>query len=562
MRWWKRAWPPSRIGLRLLAFNLLVVFVPVVGVLYLDVYEAQLLEAQEREMVQQGRILAAAAGESGSLQSEAMARILTRLGRQTDARFRVYDSSGVVIVDSARVPMAAANVESNLGSASPVSPYDVRKRPLYRFGAWMVSVRQRAGEILRGWLRPPDLTPSAESTDSVPPEVRAALAGRYRAATRPTRGQRSLTLFSAVPIRAGDTTIGAVVVSQSTFRVLQAIYDVRLRIFEVVVASIVAAGVLTTLAAMTIVRPLRRLRRQAASVREQRGPLPSSFPGSSRKDELGDLARALEQLSGRVNEHIGVLEGFASDVAHEFKNPLASIRTAAEMIGQSDRSEDRDRFLSLMLRDVDRLERLVSGAREVARIDGALETEDVEDVPIGAALHDAVDSVRATPCTIVMDETDPRILVRGSRARLVQVFENLLSNAASFSPAGSAVEVTTSAGDAQRVVVQILDRGPGIPAAHMERIFERFFSYRPVSGRGDHVGLGLAIARRIVEEYGGAILASNRPEGGACFEVRLPAQSVAARRDARPYGDRASAADHSARSAVSGSTFSARRDGM
>jgi two-component system sensor histidine kinase ChvG len=319
-----------------------------------------------------------------------------------------------------------------------------------------------------------------------------------------------------------------VVVSQSTYRVLQAIYDVRLRIFEVVVASILAAAVLTTLAAMTIVRPLRRLRRQAATLVERRGPLPTSFPGAARKDELGDLARALEELTRRVNDHIGLLEEFAADVSHEFKNPLASIRTAAEMIGAAERAEDRDRFLALMVRDVDRLERLVSGAREMARIDGELEQAGREAVPVNDLIADAAERIGAIGSTRIDVHAAPeRILVRGSRERLSQVLDNLLSNAVSFAPAGTAVEIAVRV-DEHGCAITVSDRGPGIPDTHRDRIFERFFTYRPSSGRRDHVGLGLAIARRIVEGYGGAIAAHDRDGGGAVFEVRLPAVGVRA----------------------------------
>ena len=550
MRLWQRTWPPSRIGLRLLAFNLLVVFVPVVGVLYLDVYEAQLLQAQERQMVQQGLMLAAAAAASGQLDAAEVTRILVLLGRQSDARFRVYDSAGVLIVDSARVAPVVAVTPSPApyGSFSSEPGHSIRERFLYRIGAWLAGARQRVEGVARAFLRPRTLERASTVENDVAPELRAALSGWYGAATRQTPGQRSLTMFSAVPIGTPDSVVGAVVVSQSTFRVLQAIYVVRLRIFEVVVASILAAAVLTALAAMTIVKPLRRLRGQAAALTDRRNPLPASFPGSARKDELGDLARALQELTRRVNEHIGQLEGLAADLSHEFKNPLASIRTAAEMAGQSDRAEDRERFLTLMLRDVDRLERLVTGAREAARIDGALETETLDDVPLAAVIRDGMNSVLAAHdgYAIVLDGADDSIVVRGSRERLLQVFENLLSNAVSFTPRGTAVEVQVAGADGH-CTVTIADRGPGIPGAHMERIFERFFTYRPTSGRRDHIGLGLAIARTIIHGYGGTIAVSNRNGGGSIFEVCLPRAG-----GARP---------HSARSAMSGSTLSARRDG-
>jgi two-component system sensor histidine kinase ChvG len=121
---------------------------------------------------------------------------------------------------------------------------------------------------------------------------------------------------------------------------------------------------------------------------------------------------------------------------------------------------------------------------------------------------------------------EPVMQCRGTRVmaspeRLSQVFENLLANAIGFSPEGSAIVLTVRE-DAGQAVVTIDDAGPGIPDAHMERIFQRFFTYRPIDARREHVGLGLAIAKQIVESYGGNIAASNRPQGGASFEVRLP----------------------------------------
>lgn len=503
----------SRIGRMLLAFNLLVVFVPAVGVLYLDVYEARLLEAQERAMVQQARLVAAAVSDADDPAS--IERFLTRLERRTESRLRVYDATGRVVADSARVQ----------GTSSEDEPYaapsgsGTRARLLYRLGAavaqsvdWVRAVGRRAG-------RDDGTTPGTPG-----PELRAALAGRYGADTRPTPGQRSLTLYSAVPIQSGESVVGAVVVSQSTFRILQALYQVRLRIFEVVLASVAVAGALSVVAGTRIVRPLVRLRRLALNLADRRVPMPAAFPGSTRRDEIGDLARALEDLTRRLDEHIRLLESFAADVAHEFKNPLASIRTAAEMMAQSADEAERARFATLLMRDVDRLERLVSGVRDLARIDGQLENEPQGAIDLHALIDDVVGGLRlSTPAT---DRISVRhvgrvpAIVRGSRERLSQVFENLITNALSFTAPGTVVAVTVEADDGHSVAT-VTDAGPGIPNEHLDRIFDRFFTYRPAEGRREHLGLGLAIARTIVESYGGSISASNGPEGGAAFEVRL-----------------------------------------
>jgi two-component system, OmpR family, sensor histidine kinase ChvG len=520
---------PSRIGLRLLAFNLLLVFLPVAGILYLDVYETRLLELQERGMVQQGRLVAAALGDRASLTSEDAGALLLRLGRRGDARIRVYDDVGTLVADAARLPVAVGDDTTTEYSAAGGG---VRERLLYRLGARMVRLRRALGRLSRRILVPFAARPSERDAASesgregaVGPELRAALDGKYGAAVRPTPGQRSLTLYSAVPIRHGERVIGATVVSQSTFRILQALYDIRLRIFQIVVASFAVAVVLGLLMSATIVRPLVGLRRSAVALSDRRAT-PASFRLVNRRDEIGDLSRALEDLTGRLDAHIRLLESFTGDVSHEFKNPLASIRVAAELIAGSDDGAERDRLLAMLTRDVDRLERLVSGVRELARIDAQVAHEAVDPVDVSVLLRDLVEGFRLREQRVQLQlsvtSASGLPVVRAARDRLAQVFENVLENAAGFAPADSVVEVTLSS-DAGSCVVRVADSGPGIPPGHLERVFDRFFSYRPDDkAPREHMGLGLAIAKAIVEGYAGSIAARNRDGGGTIIEIRLP----------------------------------------
>jgi two-component system, OmpR family, sensor histidine kinase ChvG len=518
---------PSRIGRRLLAFNLLLVFLPVAGILYLDVYETRLLEVQERGMVQQARLVAASLGGRDGVAPDEADRLIAALERRGDARIRIYDASATLVADSARDARSAASRQL-AESASEYSPSaGIRRRLLYRLGAWIVRTRRAISTLSRRVLVPsaPESTTAADAArePSIGPEVRAALDGRYGVDVRATPGQRSLTLYSAVPIRGGDRVIGAAVVSQSTFRILQALYDVRLRIFQIVVASLAAALVLGLVTSATIVRPLVRLRRAAIALSDRRGT-PASFGEVKRKDEIGDLARALETLTGRLDAHIRLLESFAGDVSHEFKNPLAAIRVAAEAIASTHEPAERQRLLAMLLRDANRLERLVSGVRELAQIDAQLAHEAIAPIDLAQLLQALVAGYGHRGLAMDVRFAGPAApaMVRASADRLAQVFENILDNAAGFAPARSTIDVTASANGSD-ITVRVEDRGPGFPDGHVTRAFERFFSYRPdETARGDHMGLGLSIAAAIVEGYGGAIRAANRAGGGAVIEVRLP----------------------------------------
>ena len=508
--------PLARISVRLLLLNLLLVFLPVAGSLYLQTYERQLLVGQERGMVQQGRVLAAALGERGELAPEETQAALARLRRRVDARLRVVDRRGDVIGDtSAAGPRAA---EESVGS--PPSP--ARSDPLYRVGAALYRLRQRlAGArpdaAAYDW-RPPPAWPE--------PAVRAALAGRYGALTRATGDGRSQTLHSAIPVRSGGAVVGAVLVSQSTWRILGALDQVRLGILRVFLASVAAAAVLTLLFATTIARPLERLRDEADALVDRRGRLRGRFRGSRRRDEIGDLARALEQLTRQIEGHLGSVEAFAADLSHELKNPLAAVRGAAELLAEVETPEERARFVAVVQREVARMERLLSGVREIGWIDARLDSEPAGAVPLHELLPGLVESWRArAPRGVAIELALPPgpVAVRGAPERVTQVFENLLDNAVELSPPGGRVAVALAvAGGAG--VATVMDEGPGVPPEHLPRVFDRFFTWRPgePGARDGHSGLGLAIVKAIVEGYGGTVAIRNRPEGGAAVEVRLP----------------------------------------
>ena len=520
----------SRIGLRLLAFNLLLVFLPIAGLLYLDVYERELLQAQERGMVQQARLVAAALGVGDTISPGDAMSMLARMGRHGEGRIRVYSAEARLLADSIDVPLAAGDRRAR--PYSDAADGGVRSRVLYRLGAWLDDARVVGHRIAQSLLTPAPEDPHPRARlDGVPSEVRTALAGRYGAATRPSPGQRSMTLNSAVPITSAGRVVGAVLVSQSTYRLLGALYAVRLRVFEIVVASLLAAAVITLALSASIVRPLVRLRHVASTLADHPRATPVGFPGAARRDEIGDLARALEDLTRRLDAHVRLLESFAADVSHEFRNPLASIRTAAEMLADGHGEAERARFVTMLGRDVDRLERLVSGVRELARIDAQLAHEDTGPVDVASLVSDIVAGLRmTTSCSVMVTAAGgDRPHVRASPERLSQVFENLLVNACGFASPGTSVSVEV-AEEPGFCRVTVSDCGPGIPPEHLERIFDRFFTYRPddPAGRREHAGLGLAIVRAIVEGYGGTVSAANRPGGGASFEVRLPATSSAA----------------------------------
>ena len=509
----------SRISIRLLAFNVLLLFLPAAGLLSLEAYERQLLDWQERSMVQQGRVLAAALGGQGPLTTEASEGILIDMEREFDARLRIIGPDFSLLADSSRFGPRAETI-----SAPEPASTKTRERALYQLGNFFYQ--------LYAYVFLPPEPPRREAgyyetqTKLIGPEIEAALSGVYGATSRRTPGERSLTLFSALPITSGGEVVGAALVSKSTFQVLEAVHELRLVNVKLILASVGAAVILSLLLSTTIARPVKRLRQQALDILDRRGRLTGTFEPYKRHDEIGDLSRALAELTRRLEGHLSFIESFASDVSHEFKNPLASIRTAAELLADEEDPVQRQRFHTMVQRDIVRLEKLLTGVREISRIDAELDAQPVEEFDLEPLVRTLIDRYE-----LRYPQLEYRFSARGAARiqaapdRLVQVIENLVENASGFTDGLVEVEIDRY-GD--YAVLRVLDRGPGIPEEHLHRIFDRFFSYREEQRNAEpsgasHTGLGLSIVRAVVEGYGGRLEVQNREGGGAIFTVRLPA---------------------------------------
>lgn len=501
----------TRIAVRLLLFNLLLVFLPAAGLLYLDAYEQHLLDQQERSMADAGRLVAAIVSQAVPGDEAAAGAALQTLAGRTDLRIRLIALDGRVLADAPAGPGDLAYADAASGSD--------RSAWLYRIGSWLWDRwRSLAG---RGTsLSTADAIEIAPGRISAP-EVERAIATGYGAATRlSAAGARSVTLFVAVPARSSGGELRVVLLSQTTGRILQRLYEVRLRIFQVVVISVVVAVVVTAVGSLTIVRPVRRLRDDAEAMAERRGGLRRRFHGIGRQDEIGELARAVDDLTRRFEDHLRSSAQFAADVTHELRNPLASIRASVEMLATSATPEDRDRFRGRIERDIGRLELLLSELREATTIEALLEQETRGPVDasalvrqFGADLDGAV-RVHVTAAPVVLT---------ASADRLTQLLHALVDNARSFSPPGAPIDVDLATGPGA-VKLTVRDRGPGIPPEHLSRVFQRFFTHRPgqAEGRQRHTGLGLSIAASIARSYGGTIEAGNHADGGAVITVTLP----------------------------------------
>ncbi|MBB6482270.1 HAMP domain-containing sensor histidine kinase [Spirochaeta isovalerica] len=519
------------ISFRLLLFNVLLVFLPVAAVLYLDVYEEQLLVSQEKTMVQQGRILAAALGGESSISRKEVEGFITNLAGRTETRLRVLDDRGRLIGDSSS-PLSEQSygIDEDMANVGKVSPrsYDSldtvaqevlgENTLLYRLATYPI-------RVYRKLFDPPVPVGDPDDYDARYPfqgvEVQAALEGRYGAATRlSSGGQRSVTLYTAIPVYNGDEVIGAVLSSQSTYRILKDLYNIRLVILKIFLASLIAAVIISLFLSATISSRIKKLGREARSISTGKGRISGSFTTMKLGDEIGLLSRSLVDLTGRLDRHIRFIDSLSRDISHEFKNPLAVIRSAAQMV-ESAEGKDKERFLTMIEDNTRRMESLLNGVEEISRLDSRLEQEEREAVDVDKLINGLLEGFRLRYPSLQWNfqTSGEKATVTASPERLSQIFVNIYENAATFCDNDSAIGTALFA-DRDKIRLTISNRGPEIPEEDLDRIFDRFYTSRD-KGKEKHHGLGLSIVRAIAENYGGSVSASNG-EKGPVFTLTFP----------------------------------------
>ncbi|MDQ6857539.1 MAG: ATP-binding protein [Chloroflexota bacterium] len=269
-------------------------------------------------------------------------------------------------------------------------------------------------------------------------------------------------------------------------------------------------------------RPMEQLR-QAADEYSAHDLTRRLAPGRMRDDELGRLAHTLDAMLDRVAAAVEQQRRFTGDASHELRTPVATILADASLALERHRDSDEYRAaLERIQAEAVRMGRIVDGLLTLARADAPAAAPQVERLDIARLVDAAVARVagRAAERQIaVRAQTVPDLRVLGDATGLERVLDNLLDNALRFAPAGSVIDLRV-ARDRTRARITVADHGPGVPASERSLVFERF--HRAAGSRGPGAGLGLAIARAVVDAHEGAISVAETPGGGATFVVELP----------------------------------------
>ncbi|WP_435640819.1 stimulus-sensing domain-containing protein [Micavibrio aeruginosavorus] len=532
------------LTVRILAVNVIAPLVLVVGLLYLGQYRDSLIRAELETMQIQSQLFAGAIAEAAvrpvekgkpfffakpeeieMLVPELSRRMVRRLGQTTENRTRLFSGDGALIGDSLELGGERSGEAMVAAARSAVAAESEAAKPSLseQLNNW--------GQAIIDWIPMqsdlPDYPDTGAQSITAYPDAAVALTGRISATAWEDR-QGKIRLTAAAPIRKVENVIGVVMLSRDGREIESAITQMRYDVLTVFLGALSITIFLSMYLAGSIGRPLKKLARAAEAVRLGKGRQIDIPDLTHRKDEIGELSAALNAMTTALRDRMDTIERFAADVSHEIKNPLTSLRSAVETAPIVKSKADLDRLFGIMQHDVNRLNRLISDISNASRLDAELSREEMGNVNVGRMLTQIIDGRRVALAqqnrqhaasgveTLPSDQrlrinidSAEAIIVRGSEGRLAQVFENLLSNALSFTPVNKSVTLNLSQ-NREQVLIQVEDEGPGIPENKLDTIFERFYSERPAhEDYGSHSGLGLSIARQIVKAHGGVIFAEN-----------------------------------------------------
>jgi two-component system sensor histidine kinase ChvG len=503
------AFPMGRsLTARILTVNLIPLLVLAASLFFLDSYRRQLLDERFKLARIEAQITAEALAGATRARQEAL---IIQIGKEQRMRVRLYDAEGNLTADSFLLD------EPSFTFGDPEA------EPLMED---MARWTDRAVNFAVGAPSPPAyIEPENQHADVWPELARVREQGLSQIELRSAEDGTPV-INAAAPVGINGATL---MTTRNSVDITHAVREARTSLLIIIALALIVSIVLSLYLANTIIEPLRRLGRAAVLVRTGREREVEVPRMQKREDEIGVLARAVSDMTAALRHRIDAVESFAADVAHEIKNPLASLRSATESLPKVKDEVLFSQLVDVAAHDVRRIDRLVSEISEASRIDAEISRTAFEHVDFARLIENILqareDRGENAGRTITLERGPGNLAVMGVGLRLERIIENLLDNAVSFSADDAEVSITLANRDG-RVIAMVCDEGPGIPEGEREKVFRRFHSDRPeAEGFGNHSGLGLAIARTIAEAHDGFLRVEARPDGkqGACLVLDLPA---------------------------------------
>ena len=572
----------SRLSARILAIMLLPLLLFFIGLFAIDQYRSVLIRAEFDALERQGQTLARTLAiieanrksapqidpdiepkidpkidpkiASDGLSADTLRVLVPLVGYRMDVRARVFMTTGPLLADSAeRGDSYALSYVTQAQAENMRDKLRIHITQIIDTCIALITNRENIPMMDLNSLR------HANSF----PDIHHAIKGEI------TRNlwhspQGELVLSVSMPIQNLHMIKGGLLMTSTGGMLEREIAYVQWAFVQLFLGMLIVTILLGLYLARSITGPIISLARTVNAFRDMEAAALPRMP--KRKDEIGYLATAIHDMTIELQTRLNATARFAADVAHEIKNLLTSLRSAIETFLRFEnqtpqnrqdpqnsknpqdhdskimnKDKERQGLMAVILADVMRLDRLISDIAQASRVDADMAAHPLEISDSTALLYHysqhAQTRYSPTPIVFIPPENDvhetPKLMVKMHPARIIQILDNLLTNAVSFHEGEQAIEIRLKI-KGQNICIEVADNGPGLPK-NKEKIFDRFYSERPEKeGFGHHSGLGLSISRQIALAHGGTLTAMNRsdeagekraslrPRKGAIFILTLP----------------------------------------
>ena len=350
--------------------------------------------------------------------------------------------------------------------------------------------------------------------------------GNYYTFTQDNLNQFKVTTVKNV--KSDENDLGFIVISENANEIKTAIDERRAFVIRTAISVGFVILIFSFVLSRYFIKPIQNLVGYTIKVKEKNSGKTGIENLKNRNDELGLLSNSMEDMTNELQKRISHAENFSTDLVHEIRNPLASLKSASEILKDTKDINQRTKLLDILTHDVQRIERLITDYSQMLKDEVALSKEQMKKLDIQPIIQSVVDDYnniykfKKNISINYQNDGKSEYLINGIENRIEQIVANLLDNSISFSDDGSEVIVEVSNGLEKKVTIKILDEGQGFKEKDTSKIFNRFYSNRP-ENFGEHSGLGLNIVKNLVELHDGKIEASNRlDKKGALIEIQFP----------------------------------------
>ena len=342
-------------------------------------------------------------------------------------------------------------------------------------------------------------------------------------------GYNKFLLLTVKNVTLDGNTIGYLVISENANDVKSAIDERKTFILRTAIFIGIVILIFSFVLNKYFLKPIKNLVTYTKVIKEKSRKKTNIDELKNRNDELGTLSTSLEDMTNELQKRISHADNFSTDLVHEIRNPLTSLKSASEILHETEDPSQRRKLIDILNHDVQRIERLITDYSQMLKDEVALSREKMKKINLGSIARSVVDDFNSIYETkrgikIILKQLDDQkeYFIYGIENRIEQIIANLLDNSISFSNDNKKISVEISKNENEKIVLRVVDEGKGFKETSTKKIFNRFYSNRPDTF-GEHSGLGLNIVKNLVDLHGATIIASNNFEQkGANVEIVFP----------------------------------------